>query len=93
MTERVYRDLGGGSQIPAETWEYATVANVSEALFQNSTAANPRSLGLRALLNSIEVPQISSEARAILEELVPEAITHLEDQLKTQARERNLGIR
>lgn len=87
MPERVYIDLGGGSQVPAETWKDATVENVTEALFENSASEHPERLGLRALLASVEVPQISDEARALLLELAPDAIPHLEDQLEEQARQ------
>lgn len=87
MPERVYIDMGGGEQIPAETWAGATVENVTDALMQASSHPNPESLGLRALLGSVRVPEISDQARALLEELAPDAITHREDQLEEQRRE------
>jgi hypothetical protein len=89
MPERVYIDLGGGEQVPAETWAGATVENVTEALIESSGHPHPETLGLRALLGSVVVPEISDKARALLEELVPEAIPHLEDQLEQQRRRLN----
>lgn len=79
--------MGGGEQIPAETWAGATVENVTDALVASSSHPHPESLGLRALLASVRVPEMSEEARALLEELAPDAIAHREDQLEEQRRE------
>ena len=86
MPERVYIDMGGGSPVPTETWEGATVENVTEALLNNSSSPHPEKLGLHALLASVVIPPISDDARKILEELAPDAIPHLEAQQEEQKR-------
>ena len=87
MPERVYIDMGGGERVPPETWAGATVENVTDSLIQSSNHPNPETLGLRALLRTVRVPEISDEARALLEELAPEAIVYRENQLDDQRRE------
>lgn len=89
MSERVYIDMGGGERIPPETWAGATAKNVTEALIESSSHPQPETLSLRGLLASIVVPEISDEARALLEELAPEAIIHREAQLQEERKNRH----
>jgi hypothetical protein len=89
MPERVYIDMGGGQQVPPETWAGATIENVTDALIQSSDHPHPETLSLRGLLASVVVPDLTDEARALLNELAPDAIAHREAQLEEQRRNRN----
>lgn len=86
MPERVYIDLGGGDNIPAETWAGATTENVKQVLFKGSSHPAPETLSLRELLSSQAVPPLTDAARLLLEELAPDAILHREAQLAEAAR-------